>query len=195
MLIINMPARFDDFTVLPLFTPEQNAGRFANVALQIKATAGSEHPVLTDPDIYAPYKRFGALFLHCMDSPVWFRDRATGFSLEVGDPSVILNIPPKRQSKNNTPENPTQFLEATAYFISTHNLQPKCLWGVTHQRLGAVAARRYGFHAKPLNSRMPTLENRIASAYRKGGLKGDPGRMTIIYQQTGDFMQRFGSVG
>jgi|SRR3989344_4817095 len=137
-------------------------------------------------------KKIGMFVIVEQTAQLDWEEPNSDFSLHKDEPYLDIHIPyVNTAGKSFT--NVTESLQQVAQYIQFHNLNPKYILGVTHERLARVS-RRQGFTVIE-----PTLpENTQASVERyynslvERGIVQEPiGKILLCFQTREDFLNRY----
>lgn len=138
-------------------------------------------------------KQLGTLVVRETEAQFDYDDPKSGFNIQRGDRYLELHVPPvPEESRNSTAAH--RSLELVRQYILAHDLDPKYLMGVSHERLGEIA-KKFGFGvARPDPATLP--ENvirgvqRVYQEFTDDGLNGmDMGMPVIIFRRTAEFLE------
>lgn len=177
---------------LPHLTPTDNLGLVTLAKIIRARLEHPKYPLFTDPAIYYPGKRFG-MFHITYATGLPLEDRQVGFTSRRKDHTVLLTM--------HSPQSLVDLggvsrdLSTVAEFIETHDLSPTCVLSTTYEKLGEIAAKRYGFRLTEPQGGLCSLVEKagVKASYKRGPQKVPMGNLVTVYQPTDEFLQRYGS--
>jgi len=142
---------------------------------------------------YQKMKQLGIFWIREHSANFDWKDPKGAFTINKGDKYLDLHLPPLSEDKKTFAEIRRSF-QLVAEYIQVQNLHPKYLIGITYEKLGRLATR-YGFTVVAPKL-PPDVTRGVENVYRNfrsvGGDSENIGSIVICYQETDQFVKRFG---